>query len=354
MAFFSYNNIRIAGISASVPKKVRYIRDMDCFAPGEAEKVIALTHVEEARIAPEGMCASDLCYEAAEKLISDLHWDKKEIEVLVFVSFSRAYYVEPNTAGILQNRLGLPTSCMALDIPFPCAGYLYGMNVVASLLEKGTVKKALLLNGETCTRNHSLQDKELGPLLGDAGSATAIEFCEGADPIQINLYTDGSGADWLAADEGGCRHPATPDSFKMIEERPGIIRNKLHVRMRDGMSVFSFSTTEPVIGVKDLCSRHNIDMSSIDYLYLHQANKMICDRIARKFGVPLEKVPYSLMKFGNPASVSVPLTMVYATREALSTKPVNAMLCAFGGGLAWGSAHIMFDKIVCPELIEVG
>ena len=353
MAFFSYNNIRIAGISASVPRAVRYIKDMECFAPGEGEKVIALTQAEEARIAPAEMCASDLCCTAAEKLISDLNWNKNEIEVLVFVSFSRDYYLQPNTCGLIQTRLGLPTTCMALDIPFPCAGYLYGLNVVASMLEQGTVKKALLLDGETCTKCHSLLDKELGPLLGDAGTATAIEYYKDANPIHINLYTDGTGADWLAADEGGCRHPATPESFKMIEEKPGVIRNKLHVRMRDGMSVFSFSTKEPVIGIKDLCSLHNIDLKEIDFLYLHQANKMICDRIAKKLGVPLKKVPYSLMKFGNPASVSVPLTMVYATREDLSSRNVKAMLCAFGGGLAWGSAYIVFDKIVCPEIIEV-
>ncbi len=353
MAFFSYNNIRIAGISASVPKHVRYIKDMECFAPGEAEKVIALTHAEEARIAPDGMCASDLCYAAAEKLISDLHWDKKDIEVLVFVSFSRDYFIQPNTCGLLQTRLGLPTSCMCLDIPFPCAGYLYGLNVVASLLEQGSVKKALLLNGETCTKCHSLLDKELGPLLGDAGSATAIEYCKGSNPIHINLYTDGTRADLLGADEGGCRNPATPDSFKMIEEKPGVVRNKLHVRMRDGLSVFSFSTKEPVKGVQELCEKHNIDLDKIDFLYLHQANKMICDRFAKKVGVPLEKVPYSLMKFGNPASVSVPLTMVYGTGEELSSKRIDAVLCAFGGGLAWGSAHIIFDKIVCPKLIEL-
>ena len=144
MAFITIPNGRIAGISAAVPKNVKEIKDLPFFAEGEAEKVIALTHVERSRIVTEGMVCSDLCYEAAEKLIAELGWEKSEIDGLIFVSLSRDY-IAPATANLLQDRLGLSKECYALDIPLACSGYVYGLSVISSLINTGGIKKALFL-----------------------------------------------------------------------------------------------------------------------------------------------------------------------------------------------------------------
>ena len=115
MAFLEFKNVRISGISAGVPKHVEYNKDYPYFEEGEAEKYIASTSVRERRIADPGVCSSDLCYSAAERLIEDLGWDKSEIECLLFVS-QTADYILPATSCILQERLGLPESCYAMDI----------------------------------------------------------------------------------------------------------------------------------------------------------------------------------------------------------------------------------------------
>ena len=107
MAFLEFKNVRISGISAGVPKHVEYNQDYPYFEEGEAEKYIASTSVRERRIADPGVCSSDLCLSAAERLIKDLGWDKSEIECLLFVS-QTADYILPATACILQERLGLP------------------------------------------------------------------------------------------------------------------------------------------------------------------------------------------------------------------------------------------------------
>ena len=157
MAFLEFKNVRISGISAGVPKHIEYNKDYPYFEAGEAEKYIASTSIRERRIADPGVCSSDLCYSAAERLIEDLGWDKSEIECLLFVS-QTADYILPATACILQERLGLPESCYAMDISLGCSGWVYGLSVITSLLSTGQIKKGLLLSGEIC----HLQSSQIG------------------------------------------------------------------------------------------------------------------------------------------------------------------------------------------------
>ena len=99
------------------------------------------------------------------------------------------YKRQPATSCILQDRLGLPTSCFTLDISLGCCGYLHGLTVLSSLLSvsKG---KALLLVGDTLYRTSSPYDKSRLPLFGDAGTATALEYNEAAEDIKsCLLYT---------------------------------------------------------------------------------------------------------------------------------------------------------------------
>ena len=88
MAFLKVENVAIKGLAAAVPKEKKDISKLECFAPGEAEKVMALTGVTESRLAPEGMVCSDYCQAAAEKLIEEIGWEKESIDILVFVSVS--------------------------------------------------------------------------------------------------------------------------------------------------------------------------------------------------------------------------------------------------------------------------
>ena len=223
MAFLEFKNVRISGISAGVPKHVEYNKDYPYFEEGEAEKYIASTSVRERRIADPGVCSSDLCYSAAERLIEDLGWDKSEIECLLFVS-QTADYILPATSCILQERLGLPESCYAMDISLGCSGWVYGLSVITSLLSSGQIKKGLLLSGEICHLQSSPLDKSAYPLFGDAGTATALEYQEGYEPVRFHFSTDGSGYEAIIIRDGGYRHPFDNQSLDVYTTPEGLRR----------------------------------------------------------------------------------------------------------------------------------
>lgn len=352
MAFLSIPNVKISGVAAAVPKQVKDIPNSPFFAPGEAEKVMNLTGIRSARIAPKDVCCSDLCQAAAEKLIEELQWDKNEIDILIFVSLSRDY-VTPATANLLQHKLGLPQECISMDIPFACSGYVYGMSVMASMMQSGMLKKGLLLVGETTTKIQSSLDKTLWPLHGDGGSATALEFCKGQPAMSFHLAGDGSRGDAIINPDGGTRNPITEESLKMVEVELGIARNRTQ-SIIDGMGVFNFSMTAPPKSIKALSEHFAINIDEdVDFFLIHQANRYLIEKIIKKIKANPEKVPYSLTTYGNISSGTIPLTMVTQIPEQLQSKKLRLLGCGFGSGLSWGSVYFTTENVVVSPLIEM-
>jgi 3-oxoacyl-[acyl-carrier-protein] synthase-3 len=354
MAFVEVKNVEIKGLSVAVPKEVKTVKEQPFFTSNEAENFTAVTGVESSHLAPLNLTLSDLCFEAAQKLLTETNTQAFDIDLIMFVSTSRDFYICPNTANILQHRLGLKTSCVAIDLPFACSGYVYGLYVAGSLLQSGQLKRALLLVGEMPSKNQSSTDKTVWPLHGDAGSATLLEFSPSAkNSMKFNLNGDGSGFEAIICRQPGIRnYPVTEDSLKSVTIDNGIERNALQCEM-DGSEVFAFAIKKPLEAITALAENFQIDIQQIDYLLIHQANKMIDEKIRKKLKLPAEKVPYSMRYYGNTSSCTIPLTMVSQISQSLSEKVNSLIMCGFGSGLSWGAAHIITDKIICLPVIEV-
>ena len=351
MAFQEINNISLKGVVTAVPKNVEENATLPLFDTDEEfEKFRSVTGIERRRVAPEGTCASDFCFEAAEELLKNLHWERSEIDVLIFVSQTPDYKL-PATSCILQQRLGLSQSCMAFDISMGCSGWVYGLTVIASMMQNGFMKKGLLLVGDTVTTTKSKKDKATYPLFGDGGSASALEFELGAIGLKTALFSDGGGAEAIMIKDGGARNPVSHDSFTEIVGENGSVRNNLQ-SILDGSSVFIFGITKAPKSVKQLIDFFEIDKESVDYFLFHQANMMMNEKIRKKLKLPSEKVPYVLSDFGNTSSVSIPLTMAARLSDELETKPINLIACGFGVGLSWGAVYFETTGITC-SLIEI-
>lgn len=353
MAFLEVRNVEIKGVATAVPKQVKVAKEMPYFTEVESENFSNVTGVISSHVAPDDMTLSDLCQVAAEKLLTESGWERESIDLLMFVSTSRDFYICPNTSNILQNKLGLRTECMAFDLPFACSGYVYGLSVASMLMQGGQLKRALLLVGEMTSKNQSHLDKTVWSLHGDAGSATLLEYNPNTKhPMQFNLGGDGSGWEAIICREMGVRNMTTEESLKYKKYEEGIERNATQCSM-DGMSVFSFAISRPGQCIKGLSEHFNFEISQIDYLLIHQANKMIDEKIRRKLKLDPCQVPYSMTYYGNTSSCTIPVTMISQLREILSNSEKELVMCGFGSGLSWGSAHVFTENIICPEMIEV-
>lgn len=349
MAFLEFKNVRIAGIAAGVPKNVVSNYSLksgeDISSDYTPEAFVETTGVKERRCS-DTLCTSDLCYAAAERLISDLGWNKSEIEALVFVSQTADYFL-PATACILQDRLGLSKECYAEDVALGCSGWVYGLSNVASLVSTGAVRKALLLAGDAKKRSKMRRD----PLFGDAGTATAIEFVEGEKGFRFHFGTDGSGFDAIIAPDGGSRNQVSPASFE-LKEYEGKMMHRLQTHMK-GMDVFSFGITTAPKSIKKLGEHFGFDYLDYDYFVFHQANMKMNNQIVKKLKLEPGKVPSCMYEFGNTSSASIPLTIVSQIKGTFEDKLTKFICCGFGVGLSWGTVAFETKDIIVSDLVEV-
>ena len=341
------SNVQVSGSVSCVPKtKISNLENTLFNSTDEALNFVEMTGVEEKRHLDPGVLVSDLCYEAAALLIKKLAWNKDEIGVLIMVTQTPDYLI-PNTAIILQNRLGLSKNTACFDIPLGCSGFVYGASVLSSMITSQGFKKGILLVGDSSSLLAHKEDKTLSPLFGDAGCATAFEFNEGKD-LKFKLWTDGSGFKSIMIPDGGFRNILSEESLQVIEGKDGSKRTKVNPKM-NGTDVFSFGITQVPRVLKSFLQNLNKEVSEIDYFLFHQANKFMLEMIRKKIKLDPSQMPYSMIKYGNTSSASIPLTLSLLGDDARNKK---FAICGFGIGLSIGSGYFEIGDRFINELIE--
>ena len=353
MAIISFSNVGITAMAACVPKKVinNYKYDLDLWPEEDVKKVVDKVGVFERRFADEKTCSSDLCFAAAEKLIADNNIDRNEIDLVVFLSQTPDYRM-PATSILLQDRLKLPMSTMAFDISLGCSGFINALSIVYALMGNKGFRKALLLDGETRSKVYSRKDRREAFIFGDAGAAVLIERDEKFGESHFSLNSDGSRGNLIMIPGGGYRNMSSAETLrdKVVDEY-GNIRNDEQGHM-EGADVFNFVIEEIPKDIKRLASYANEDMYSMDYYIFHQANAFINNYIVKKMKLDRNRIPWTLHKYGNTSSVSIPLTIISELKNKLDGKQ-KLILNAFGVGMAWATAILSLIDCKISDIVEI-
>jgi 3-oxoacyl-[acyl-carrier-protein] synthase-3 len=344
MAQATIRNVRYAGMTSCVPRRVlSNMHDCPPQLRSARERIVRNIGIETRRICSEWQYFSDLAFDATERLLAELKWERDEIDALIVVTQSPDYLI-PATAIILQDRLKLKTTTVAFDMNLGCSAYAFGLHVLSSMMSSGGIKKGLLLVGDKAAT-------VIEPLFSDAGTATALEYDPDAPPMYFDLNSDGSGHKAIMLPAGGHREPYGMQHMVPFKDEEGVWRYPAAL-MLDGPAVLSFSTQQVPPAVRNLLEYAKCSSEDIDYFIFHQANRMINETIRKKLGLPEEKVPSTLRDFGNTSGASLPVTMTVRIREALNEGKKKVLMSGFGIGLSWGSCIVDIDKAVFPELIE--
>lgn len=314
--FGSLSNIKIKGICTVVPKDVVENRDcVDILSERDLKKQIRVTGIEKRHVVREDQTSADLCTLAARQLLERLEWDRDSIGVLIYVS-QTPDLDRPSTAFVIQKRLGIQKECIVFDINLGCSGYIGGLISIGSIL-KTCGGRGLLLVGDGDSR---LVREGAGEslLMGDAGTATAIETVEDICTLPYSMYSDGTGYKVL-----------------MKEKGQGVKMN--------APAVFSFAINEVTESLKTFKANYNLDENEIDYYVFHQAQKLIVDSIVNICDIPTQKVLFSLKDYGNTIGASIPLTICHNNQLLKIRKKVRLLLCGYGIGLSWGCVYVELD-----------
>lgn len=312
----------------------------ECSEHWSAEKIAAKLGIRTRRIAAPEQCASDLAQAAAEKLLSGRDGLRSSIDYVLFCTQFPDYPL-PTTACLLQDRLGLPTTCGALDINLGCSGYVYALGLAQGLIETDQADRVLLLTGETYSKALEESDVGVRTIFGDAGAATLVEAIP-ADVPQLGPFvygTDGRGGENLILRRHAWRTATTPVGCSADGRDLGGESEDPYLRM-NGSEIFVFTIRTVPKAVHALLAKAGLTLGDVDRFVFHQANAYMLEHLRDKIGIPPEKFVVEMESVGNTVSNSIPLALEAAAASGQLKPGHRVMLVGFGVGYSWGATLV--------------
>ncbi len=331
--------VYIKGIAYNLPEKV-LTNEMIAqeFPEWTVEKIDKKIGIKRRHVTVEGETASDLAVGAAEKLFSDLSYDRSQIDYLIFVSQSPDYHL-PTTACTIQTRLGLSQRITAIDVNLGCNGFVAGLSLAKAVIIAGQAKNVLLLTGETYSKYMHERDKSNRTIFGDGAAATLVGTEGIAEVGEFVIGTDGTGAENLIVKTGGARHMQPAGDLKFDDF--GNPRSSDNLYM-DGPAILNYSLDSIPQLVADVLEKNGVTMEDIDLHVYHQANTFLANLERRKLRIPEEKYYCNIENFGNTVSSTIPIALCEAMKEGRIKKGTKVLSVAQGLGYTWGGMVLFF------------
>lgn len=352
MAVSRLTGVRLAGLASAVPQDTLTVADDALnFGDADAKRISESTGVSKRYVVSNGLCTSDLCFSAGERLLTELGWSRDSVDVLIFVSQTPDYLL-PATSCSLHGRLNLSTRCAAFDINLGCSGFIYGFWLASNLIASGSARRVLLLVGDTISRIVSPRDRATAPLFGDAGTATALESDVNAPAMVFELGTDGTGQEHLIVPAGAFRQPRTEHTLQRTEREGGNIRSDEDLFM-NGAEIFSFTLRVVPKLIKSVMDAADWSTEDVDAWIMHQANRFMLQHLIKRMKLPADKAILAIEEYGNTSSASIPLAMTHSLSKRLMNEKLNLMMVGFGVGFSWGAIALTCDNVVMPDLMIV-
>jgi len=310
------------------------------FGDWHASQILSKTGVAVRGVAGPNECASDLGVNAAKRLFGEGVCAPKEIYFLMFCTQTPDYFT-PASACLIQDRLGLRTSCGAVDINQGCSGYIYGLALAKSLVEAGTAQTALLITADTYMKYINHRDRSLLTLFGDGAAATLVCAVESEEELTgpFVLGTDGRGANQIIVKAGGLRCRPNAETALEKEDPSGNWRSDENLFM-DGGDVFSFALRTVPPTMQQLLEKSGLTLDQIDFMIPHQANKFVLERLRAKLKFPADKFWIGMENCGNTVSSTIPIALEGAINQGRVKTGDRVALVGFGVGYSWGATMI--------------
>lgn len=315
-------------IAVHLPERVETNEQLaEEFPRWDLDLIFSKTGIARRHIAAPGECASDLGVAASEKLFREFDIDPQSIDFLLFCTQTPDYPL-PTTACLIQNRLGLKTSCGAMDFNLGCSGFVYGLGVADGLIRTGAVKRVLLLTAETYSRYIDSADRSLRTIFGDGAAATLVEASDEPSMGSFCFGTDGSGADTLLVTEGGAR-PIEDAHTPRHRQR---WKSQLYM---DGPALINFTVAAVPQLIDQILADAGKTSADVDVFLMHQATKKMLQQLQERLELEDDRLPISLENVGNTVSSTIPILIDEMRQKKRVGPDVQAMMIGFGVGWSW-------------------
>ncbi len=325
--------VGILGVGSALPETVMTNFDLEKVVDTSDEWIKRRTGISERRVLDKDTPAYELGVKAAVRAVEDAGITAEDLDLIIVTTNSPDYLV-PSTACIIQGKIGAGKAA-AFDMNAACTGFVYGITVAKQFIETGAYKYVMVVGCEALSKITDWEDRNTCVLFADAAGAVVLgPVKEGYGILGTNIGADGSAGHTITSP---CCHIDPVD----IEKRPH--ENKRVVWM-DGSAVLKFAVRIMEQATRAVLEEAKMSTDDVDFIFPHQANIRIIEGAVDRLGIPLDKVPLIIGKYGNISSASIPVALDEAVKTNKLKKGDNLIFVGFGGGLTWGSALVKWCK----------
>lgn len=268
---------------------------------------------------------ADLATAASRALLDSGDVAAADIGLLMVVTQTPDYCL-PHTSALVHANLELPKSVAAFDVNLGCSGFVYGLSTAKGFMEANGIDCGLLITAEEYSKVLDPADRGTAPLFGDGAAAALLTRTPRYEIGRTTFGTDGS------------RHGAliVPGSGTHAVDRAPLAM--------EGRSIFNFMMSEVPGDVNDCLQANGLEIEDIDAWVFHQASKFMLQSVAKRIGIPQDKLVLDLEEGGNTTSSTIPIALARRILES-ATPPRRVFLSGFGVGLSWASTVLTLNGV---------
>jgi len=323
----------ITGWGKCVPPAVLSNEDLATFMDTSDEWITSRTGIKERRICHCNF--SDMAIVAAHQALAAADMKAEELDLILLGSLTNDSLC-PNTASIVADALGAKNAA-AIDVNSACTGFLYGLHIGSNLIRTGAHKKVLVIGGEFISHYMNWSRRDVAVLFGDACGAVVIEQSDkevGLLSARIGCEADAKYA--IQITNLGSAYSRLSDEFLYIGWN------------FEGQEVFKRAVKAMAQGCEEVLSETGLTVDDISLVVPHQANKRILDALAKRVGIPEDKVFVNVHKYGNTSAGTIPVALAEAIEEGRVKAGDYLLTASFGAGLTWGAGVIKWGERTSP------
>lgn len=318
-------------ITTHYPDTIETNDDLARANPGwDLDLIAEKTGIRQRHLAAPNETASDLGVAAAKKLLSQYNIDPHSIDFLLFCTQTPDCPL-PTTSCMMQDRLGLKTSCGALDFNLGCSGYVYGLSLADGLIRTGSVKRLLFITGETYSKYIDPSDRSLRTIFGDAATATLIESHDQPSISGMQYGTDGKGADTLLVSQS-----VRPVSESLKPRHRKRWPSDLYM---DGPSLINFAVGAIPQVIDNVLAAEKLSLKDVDLFLFHQATFKMLDQLRERLDLTFDRMPLYLENVGNTVSSTLPILIRDLRDHGKLNPELLTMMIGFGVGWSWAACN---------------
>ncbi len=323
-------SVVIKGTGSYTPATIKTNDDLAEFVDTSEEWIFTRTGIKERRFATEGENTSHMGTEASRRALANAGIQTSAVD-LVIVATITPDMPFPSTACLIQTQLGV-SNAVCMDIEAACSGFLYIMEVAASLIKTGRYQNALIVGTEKLSSILDWEDRTTCVLFGDGAGAAVLGPSDSPQTglLDFKLGADGANSEVLFMPGGGSANPATGDS----------IDNRLHFLKMRGKEVFKLAVKVMEQAAKEILEQNGLNSDQLACVIPHQANLRIIELLSSRLEIPMDRFYLNLEKYGNTSAASIPIALDEAFRDGRINSGDLVLLVAFGAGLTWGATLV--------------